>query len=491
LAVFAVPLVASGVAQAALAGAIPSNMTSRPDLRSATINPIYNNIVEVCFDKTLNSIVSAPSFALGGYRSTNLLTASSVTIDQTNTNCAIATFPAATVDENQYTFLELTGGAVISNSNPSPSGVNLPDSVALTGSTSHSGTTGVTTTPNLVGVLAPDGVNLSTQTLYFVFDKTTHVTSGTGFFYETSAGGLCHSSGFAASTQDTTTIAVEFAGGAGCGIDSVGQAVRAGVTKGTTYADYDPVTAGGNHSGGGGTNPNETTVLPNCTAPCATSKPDLVSAALGSNQDQMTFTFDHNVIVTSTTKFYAELANGDVITSTGAVGTGGTTVTATFGGNLSVNAEFAVLGYVDAGAVADADNATNANLPGSANVGDNAGAFGSGFTTAPDVFGVTIDGTAGTITVNLDDRVNVVHTADILLFTGQGSLVTTAAPTASFNSSAGPGPTTVTLLYPPSSLTNVTNVYFANDAFGRPGSAPETHGRASTRSSIRPTRRRS
>jgi hypothetical protein len=356
----------------------------------------------------------------------------------------------------------------------------------LTGSTSHSGTTGVTTTPNLVGVLAPDGVNLSTQTLYFVFDKHTHVISGTGFFYETSAGGLCHSTAIAPSTQDTTTIAVSFAGGAGCGIDSVGQAVRAGVVKGTTYADYDPVAATGppGYSGGGGTNPNETAVLPNCTAPCATSKPDLVSAALGSNQDQMTFTFDHNVIVTSTTKFYAELANGDVVTSTGAVGTGGTTVTATFGGNLSVNAEFAVLGYVDAGAVADADNVTNTNLPGSANVGDNAGAFGSGFTTAPDVFGVTIDGTAGTITVNLDDRVNVVHTADILLFTGQGSLVTTAAPTASFNSSAGPGPTTVTLLYPPSSLTNVTNVEFLNDAFEVPGlstsnaweSVPQTVG---------------
>jgi hypothetical protein len=47
--------------------------------------------------------------------------------------------------------------------------------------------------------------------------------------------------------------------------------------------------------------------------------------------------------------------------------------------------------------------------------------------------------------------------------------VTTAPPTASFNSSAGPGPTTVTLLYPPSTLTNVTNVAFGIDAFEEPG----------------------
>jgi hypothetical protein len=47
--------------------------------------------------------------------------------------------------------------------------------------------------------------------------------------------------------------------------------------------------------------------------------------------------------------------------------------------------------------------------------------------------------------------------------------VTTAPPTASFNSSAGPGPTTVTLLYPPSTLTNVTNVAFLYNAFQDPG----------------------
>ena len=480
--VLAFPLLATGAAQASLAGALPASTTTLPDLVSATIDPAAKNVIDVCFDKTLNSLGAAANFDLGGYRANNLLRATTATIDPTHTNCAFAFFPTAgigatgtvgTKDENQYSFVEVTGAAVVTNVG-SVSHVNLVDSVSLTGSTTHSGTTGVTTTPNLVGVLAPIGLNQTTDTLTYVFDKTTHVDTATGFFYETSAGVLCNSTAVATGDH-STTITIAFAGGVGCGTSNVVQAVRAGALGGTVEPDYDPATANGFQSGGGIKNPPEAAVLPNCTSPCATQHPDLVSAALGTNQDQIVYTFDHNVVVNGTGvgTFIAELADGETVTSSGAVATGGTTVTANFGGNLSTNVEFAVGAFVNTGAVGDADSTTTLNLPGFANVGDNAGAFGGGFTTGPEVFGIQINRTTGAVTVNLDDRTSfAVRTNLINLWTTSGSQVTpTTTPAATFNSSAGPGPQTVSVQYAPTDLTNVTQLQFLTGAFEEPGLA--------------------
>jgi len=73
---------------------------------------------------------------------------------------------------------------------------------------------------------------------------------------------------------------------------------------------------------------------------------------------------------------------------------------------------------------------------------------------------------------NLDDRVNVVNVGNINLWTSSGSqVIPTHAPSVSYNSSAGPGPETVTLLYAPTDLTNVTQLQFLNDAFEVPGLA--------------------
>ena len=69
LAVLAFPLLATSVAQASIAGAIPSTTTIHPDIRSATVDPFAGPTgVRVCFDKTLNTTLVANGFLLGGYR---------------------------------------------------------------------------------------------------------------------------------------------------------------------------------------------------------------------------------------------------------------------------------------------------------------------------------------------------------------------------------------------------------------------------------------
>ncbi len=292
LAVLAFPLLVSGAAQAALAGATPAQFTGVPNLRSATINfDGVSNAVQVCFDKTIRTASGTTGFSLGGYRAANLLNSVNFSLDQNNPNCEVVLYNSkALFDVNLYTFLKVTAGTVMANSPATP---NLDDSVALTGSTSHDGTTGVTNQSNLVGVLVPDSVHLSTNSLTYVFDRTTHVSTVADFHFETAAGQLCNGATILGG-QDTNVVTIGFSPACGA---TVGDAVRAGeqnnfpfgLANAAVYADQDIATPY--------YSPTEYTVMPNCASPCATSRPDLTSAALGSNQDQIVYTFDKNVIV--------------------------------------------------------------------------------------------------------------------------------------------------------------------------------------------------
>jgi len=428
-------------------------MSLRPVLRAAAI---VNGQVEACFDKTLSSgSATAGRFDLGGYRAGNLASdvagTATAAVDPTNTNCVILTLGAG-VDPSEYTVLEVAPGAVEANATALG---NVADSVGLTGSDSHSGTIGVTTAPNLVGIVPPDGPHITTNTLTYVFDKDVNGTpapDATLFFFVDGAGNVCDGTGTGVPSGSTVTVAFP-----GCG--SVAGAVRAGVFSGATTSASDP----------GSSSVSQSAVLPNAPNGGATVKPDLVSTMLGSDGDSITFTFDKNVVVPldGGTGYIAELANGTEVPSTSAVSTGGNTVVARYGGHLAVNAEFGVIGFVDAGAAQAADNqtATGLNVPGSGGIGDNAGAFARAFTTAPDVFGITIAKAAGTITVNLDDRVRAIDTSAVVLYDAAGDAVGATPLAPSFNSTAGPGPETVTLAYPPSALTNVTSVQFLAGAF--------------------------
>ena len=99
---------------------------------------------------------------------------------------------------------------------------------------------------------------------------------------------------------------------------------------------------------------------------------------------------------------------------------------------------------------ADNISPSGLSLPGSAPIGDNAGAFARGFTTGPDVFGIVINKNTGQISVNLDARViNVALPGAglIRVMDGAGNPIL-GTYTAKFNASAGPGPTQVVLHYP-------------------------------------------
>ena len=461
LAVLAFPLLGAGVAQAAIAGAIPSTTTVRPDIRSATIDALSGNEVHVCFDKTLNSLVSPPFFAVGGYRAGRLVPAVTAAVDPTNTDCVLVFFNTtvsgppsyAGPDLVNYTFVSVAGGAVLSNSGLHP---NLQDSVGLTGSTSHSGTIGTTVAPNLVGVLPPTGTNQVTSSLTFIFDKATHaniVPPGFGFFFETAAGNICYGVPTAPlAGQDSSDLTVAFFD-APCG--GVVDAVRAGIFLGGLQALADPLA----------TNPNLSATLPNCASPCSTQRPDLVSATIDpGNSDQIDYTFDQNVVKPLFGFFEAQTATGRTIIATGAQCNGGTMCTAQFSGFLSRQVEYAVSAWAGPAAVTAADNIspTGTNLPGAAPIGDNAGAFARGFTTGPDVFGVNINKSTGEVTADVDSRVIAVAPSffgHVTLLSDTGGPIA-AGYTASFNASAPAGPSQVQFTYPPSVLTNATQVQF-------------------------------
>jgi hypothetical protein len=454
VAVLAFPLIVAGVAQASIAGATPSTTVGRPDIRSATISSATS--VEVCYDKTLETNSSTnDDFFLVGYRSDNDSGDSeSAAVDPTDTNCLIVTWAADEIgDPTQYTALEADSGAVSAN------GTNLPslgDSVTLTGATTKAGVTGVTTAPNLVGIETPTGSDIVNNKLTYVFDKTVGATINTDdFFYVDGAGNICYGNG-APDTADigSTDVTVTFSTTcAGESPGSVQNAVRGGVLDGAVDSASDSSSL----------SVNQSVVLPSAPNSGATTRPDLVSAVLNtSNHDEITFTFDKNVVVDEGTDFVAELSDGTTLQSTNAVGTGTTTVTATFSGELSDESEYGVIAWVFQGAVYAADNAGNSsgtNTPGSAPIGGNAGAFASGFTTGADVFGVAINASTGAVTVDLDQRIDEVDVSDIELLDNTGAVVA-ATPTPAFNSSAPPGPEVLTLQYSPSQLINVTQVDF-------------------------------
>ncbi len=164
------------------------------------------------------------------------------------------------------------------------------------------------------------------------------------------------------------------------------------------------------------------------------------------------------------------MENGNIVGSTGATLTAPNQVTATYSGDLSNKAEFAVEAWADYGTTFAADNITvsGLGLPGTANIGDNAGAFADGFTSAPDSFGVSINHSNGQVIVNLDDRISAVNPGALTLYTAQGLPIAIAPTSESYNSSAGPGPLAVTLQYSPSGITNATALQIGQDAFVGP-----------------------
>lgn len=131
--------------------------------------------------------------------------------------------------------------------------------------------------------------------------------------------------------------------------------------------------------------------------------------------------------------------------------------------------------------------ATTTNSPGSAPIGDNAGAFGRGFTTGADAYGVTINKTTGVVQISVDQRFININSADIFLLQANGQVAsytpsssspscdqnTTGNYCTSNNSFSGTfntpeGPETVTLQYTPAEVANAIAIQLEPRAFDTP-----------------------
>ncbi len=432
----ACPLVAATAAQAAIAGANPPTQTIAPDLR--TVSLIATNEAVFCFDKTLaNGSFTASNFQLAGYNSLtkNNLRAASAALDVGNTACVVATYTLTAGSQSSelkdYSIGTVLAGAVTGNAG----GTSLADSVPETSSTSHSGTAGVTTGPNLVSVTA----DASLQQIDYVFDRA--VDPGTlnphQFTFFTAAGLGSDQFGMTATVVNGNQVNV-----GGFGAD-----VRTATVAGVNFA-------GGNDNASG---------VPETDAPIAslplpgtsgtTVSPVVLSAAINSpNTIDFTFSSGVGTIAAGVNEFVAYTSNGSKVTATGAVVTGANTVRATF----PLNVQGIYEEFVRAGVGDDSVSGSNGNgnIFGGVAVGGNVGAFATGFTNAPDARSLKLDAASGTATVDFDQRIDpaslmsglfVLHAAD-------GSVLAAASGTPSITQSSGPSDSFVALQYTPQEL---------------------------------------
>ncbi len=260
----ACPLAAATAAQAAIAGALPPTLTIAPDLRSVSL--VAPNEAVFCFDKPLANGTSfdGSKFELAGYNSLTARTAtggaSTVKLDVGNKNCVVATFDplvagSSSAELKDYSIGTVLTGAVTGNAG----GTSLADSVPETNSTSHSGTAGVTTAPNLVSVTADP----SLQQIDFVFDRAVDPTTVNSFdFCFVDAAGTFHLGTGTATVVNGNQVDVGgFVGSGGASAD-----VRTATVAGTSDLDVPLAGSGGLPAPVG---PNNASGSPESIAPAA------------------------------------------------------------------------------------------------------------------------------------------------------------------------------------------------------------------------------
>lgn len=366
----AFPFLASGVAQAAMAGANPLTTTTRPDLRTLHVNSVTDQATW-CFDKTLSNQgfggapIAPGNFFLGGYRFDTAVTAATANLSSSNTQCIVGTIApkfnyGGNRDLTSYTFGTVARQAVIANAGGSGAPGNIADSTANLDSVSNSGTTDHTTGPDLQSVLPPDTTD---NEITFVFDQNVrHGVSPSGqnslseaigqlYFYDTN--GNPHF-GFPIGADNSGDVVVAFCTGFGqpaplipagfqCnqGADSVSSAVRAVATR-TNFQATNGGTSGSEEAfcaaapkgcaeegqaanehpalqeqaGDPQTgNPTESVVVPGTSG--ITARPDLTSAAIvqasGNATNQVDFTFDNPISSGNAAGCTVTLSNGQEI----------------------------------------------------------------------------------------------------------------------------------------------------------------------------------
>jgi hypothetical protein len=475
----AFPFVGAGVAQAAMAGANPlttADSAQRPDLR--TVHIIPGNQAQFCFNKALANLgpsgatMAPSSFDLGGYRWDTSASAQAVNVDSGNTNCVDATISLSPNGGSgrrlaDYTFGSVFDAGVKSNIGGSGSPGNVGDSTANLDSTSHSGTTGHTAGPDLQGVAIDTTNNRIVYQLDQGFDSGTFQGAGGANlantmrrFGYTDGNGLSHfGDPSLAATKlvfdaNAGTVAIPFSAG-----DRVQDAVRAWILR---TANPTPATPVGTPNGRGGmtdnagntnsegtppqevSNPLLSVIVPGSGG--AASSPNLIAASLvpgSTGTNAIDYTFDTGVNVATGTgngapQFTAVASNGqEVLGESAVVLPGGTTIRVTFAptANIQNFQEMIVAASVygdgdiagQGGAVSSSNGAEN--TPGGLPVGDNAGAFGNGFTNGPDAFSVSFNKSTGEVIIPFDQRVCTINNSGFQLLAASGTSIS-ATPTS-------------------------------------------------------------
>jgi len=482
----ALPLVAVGSAQAAIAGAPQAQSTVLPDLVSATAltssNPNQAEI-EVVFDKPISSYV-ASNFYITNYLSGNdlsdadLIPAQAV-IDPSNGDAVDLIFDnnAGTIDIDDNTivtadgtndgFFDPNGSAVVSD------GVgNIADSTTLSSSDSHVGTRGVTYAPELTSV-APDSnpADSGLNTLVYTFNHNIDPDEITGpfsgffaslFWYENVYGDFNSGAtivGYGATDNQvvvsfpTTTVGNpdDFDQQGGFGLtSSVNDAIQGGIgaVSATSVQPYEAFIDLQNVSFW-----PESYPIAGLASPI-TQIPTLVSATFNAAYTKVTYTFDQVVNSPIASEFGVTLVDGDTFFGSGTPTVNGDSVTVTIDG-LSTLPEYAVEAFVDSDAVSPTvvptglpeagpavtfdsiGGATLTNTPGNVPLGGNAGASSRGYTTGPDV------GTAtwlanGVLQVTTDDTADVLLPYELTLYNNAGDEIFYSAPASSVSLITGP-----------------------------------------------------
>jgi hypothetical protein len=462
-AALAVPLFAVASAQAALTGASPSVTTARPDLRSATVTGV--GTINLCFDRAVAQTSPVFSnkyydevFAVGygsGYNSyenngsdvTHYLYPDGVQYEASSPQCIQLSFDTdgGALDLNQYTAVAIAPDVLDQATSGDP---NLEDSITLSSSTSHAGTRGLTTGPDLIGSVpnspAATTDSSGTGTTYnitYTFDQAIdpNTVNGAGFWFEDAAGSFCYSTSAAVvynSAGLATDVVASFDSakyGSATGDVQPAKACYAGPNTGNArYVGVEGAAVysapGYGDSGSYSSDPNQ---LQGQDAPGSfgtavaslTPGSGSASTALMSDHYQVSFQFDHRITPYSARYYYAVLSDGTVLRADGLragnnpdqaiadfshaqemywsktdndyVGTG-------YYVDLADMSEYAVQAIVEPFAAYGSDVGYYCkydgdyydlgcyNTPGSAPIGGNPGSLSRGYTTGADVYSNSI-----------------------------------------------------------------------------------------------------
>ena len=434
-----VALAVPASANAAMGGGNALTTSLRPDLRSATVQSTNavddTTTVRVCFSKAIASLPQSARFHMGTYNAPYVfagsITATSAT--RSTSNCADAVFP--NFDATQFTFVTVDGSQGTApdggTSAVSTNGFgNIEDSTALIGSKTNNGTRGFSTGPDLVGIT----VNNAAATIDYTFDQRVGgIVGGVGdlagaFSYSLPNGTPVNSLPGAANrsiSSDGLTVRVNFPAA------TIQNAVRGFVQFAALVAKSD-----GSSSG---LNPGRSAARPGSAG--FTDAPDLVSVTVNGGRDALLFQYDQVLTaVGAQNLFHAGLAFSGSVSGNGAPtivgGAGvGNTVSVPCTSDCNRIDEYIVSGWADAGA------ATGAALPstfGGVAAGGNAGAFATGFTTAPEALSVTFDNATDIARVRMDQRWQAEDNTLVRLIDDQGSQIAAGA----INITGGGSPTT-------------------------------------------------